>query len=118
MKEPYRSECMEYIRGYQEARNMFLKAVPWFMKAAQSTCATKKKENVKGTAFSYLLQTVEDVVLEDVRNCFLNLRERKHEKLYIVQALIFDELQLIPSKFADHDRDTISATAMIRKEYN
>ena len=87
-------------------------------KVAQSTCAIKKKGNVEEMAFGYLLQTVGDVVLENVRIYFLNLQDRKGGKLYAVQALVFDRLQLIPSEFADYDRDIISTTAMIRKKYN
>jgi hypothetical protein len=96
MKEPYRSEFNEYAKGCQYARKLFLEAFPWFMDVAKSTCALKKKGNIEGTAFSYLLQTVEDVVLEDVRLYFLSLQNRKRENLYTLQALIFDGLQLIP----------------------
>ena len=113
MKEPYRSQFMEYAKGCQEARKLFLDAFPWFMDVAKSTCALKKKGNVEGTAFSYLLQTVEDVVLEDVRLYFLSLQNRKREFFYTLQALIFDGLQLIPSEFADFNKDIINA--MIRK---
>lgn len=88
------------------------------MDVAKSTCALKKKGNVEGTAFSYLLQTVEDVVLEDVRLYFLSLQDRKRENLYTLQALIFGELQLIPSEFADFDSDITRASNMIRKKYS
>ena len=74
------------------------------------------KGNVEGTAFSYLLQTVEDVILEDVRLYFLSL-QRKRENLYILQALIFDGLQLIPSELEDFKEDIISASNIIRTKY-
>ena len=76
MKEPYRSEFNEYVKGCQAARKLFLDAFPWFIDIAKSTCALKKKGNVEGTAFSYLLQTIEDVVLEDVRLYFLSLQDK------------------------------------------
>ena len=101
MKEPYRSEFNEYAKGCRDARKLFLEAFPWFMEVAKSTCALKKKGNVEGTAFSYLLQTIEDVVLEDVRLYFLSLQDKKRHNLYTLQALIFDGLQLIPSELAD-----------------
>ena len=55
MQEPYRKEFIEYVKGCQDARKLFLEAFLWFMDVAKSTCALKKKGNVKGTAFSYLL---------------------------------------------------------------
>lgn len=115
MKEPYRSEFMEYAKGCQDARKLLLEAFPWFMDVAKSTCALKKKGNVEGTAFSYLLQTVEDVILEDVRRYFLSLQDRKRENLYTLQALIFDGLQLIPSELADFDSDITRASNIMRK---
>ena len=78
----------------------------------------KKKGNIVGTALSYLLQTIEDVVLEDVRIYFLSLQDKKREKVYTLQALIFDGLQLIPLEFADFMEDIISASNMIRKKYS
>ena len=78
----------------------------------------KKKGNVEGTAFSYQIQTVDDVLLEDIRICFLSLQDWKRKKLYTVQALVFDRSQLIPSEYAVFDHDIISATNMIRKKYN
>ena len=110
------SEFNEYAKGCQYARKLFLEAFPWFVDVAKSTCALKKKGNIEGTAFSYLLQTVEDVVLEDVRLYFLSLQNRKRENLYTLQALIFDGLQLIPSEFAEFKEDIISASNMIRKK--
>jgi hypothetical protein len=71
MKQPYRSEFNEYAKGRQDAKKFFLDAFPLFIDVAKSTCALKKKGNVEGTAFSYLLHTIEDVVLEDVRLYFL-----------------------------------------------
>ena len=56
--------------------------------------------------------------MEDVRLYFLSLQDRKSEKLYTLQALIFDGLQLIPTEFADFKGDIISASNMIRKKYN
>ena len=75
MKEPYHKEFIEYVKGCQDARKLFLEAFPWFMDVAKLTCALKKKGNIEGTAFGYLLQTVEDVVFEDVGLYFLSLQD-------------------------------------------
>lgn len=43
MKEPNRKELMEYTKGSQDARKLFLDAFPLFIDIAKSTCALKKK---------------------------------------------------------------------------
>ena len=74
---------MEYVKGYQEAWKLFLEAFSWLTDVAKSTCNLEKKKHVKGTAFSYLLPTVEDLISEDVRLYFLSLQDRKRE-IYIL----------------------------------
>ena len=88
------------------------------MDVAKSTCALKKKGNVEGTVFSYLLQTIEGVILEDVPLYFLSLPDKKSKILYTLQVLVFNGLQPIPSEFADFDSDIISSTDMIRNKYD
>ena len=73
MKDMYRKDFMQYVKCCQEARKLFLEAFPWFTDVAKSTCSLKKKGNVEGIAFSYLVQTDEDPVLEDVRLYFPSL---------------------------------------------
>ena len=93
-------------------------AFSWFMDVTKSTCSLKKKGDVEGTAFSYLLQTIGDVVLEDVIRYFLSLKNRKLEILYTLQSRIFDGLQLIPSELEDFKKDIISASDMTHKKYS
>ena len=74
MKEPYRKKIMRYAKAFRSTRGLFLEAFPLFMDVIKSTCILRKKANIEGTASSYLRQTIEDLVSEDVQIYILLLK--------------------------------------------
>ena len=84
IKEPYRTEFLAYMQACRKARSILLNAFPRFIEIARY----EKKTNIRGSALSYMLGTVEDVVTEDAR-VFFNRFPR-----YDPAVLIFDGLQV------------------------
>jgi hypothetical protein len=91
-----------FRREVLDARSLFLEAAPLFLAVADENLVTApayKKKNREGSAFSLLLQTVEDVVLETIRTHI-------NTDVFRILSAIFDGCLIMPAKMDFSERNT------------